>query len=545
VKFLIVADVLSSELLGGGEINNKILCDELNSRGYISQEVKSTSVTPQFIQNNIDNYFIVSNFVLLSKESREELRKAKYVIYEHDHKYLPNRNPRSYRNYRAPSSAIINKDFYKNAIAILCQSKAHSMILKNNLFLDNVKNLGGNLWTDYHFDLLEKKINIEKVDRFSIMDSKIGHKNTKGSVKYCEQRNADYQLISSDTYEEFLNMLGSNSKFCFFPKVPETFSRVVLEARMMGVEVHTNNRVGAASEDWFYLKKGELITKMKEIRDKTINTLVELFTDEKTIKLYDYEYNSTPKVSLVTSLYKGDQYIERFLENMTEQSIFEHAELIIINANSPGNEDEIINEYCERYNNIKYKKLDYDPGIYGCWNIGIEMAKGEYISNANLDDVRSLQQLEILVKELDLNNDIDLVYSECFLTKNPNETYENNSSNGQVYPITDFSAENMIKCLPGCMPVWRKSMHDNIGLFDNQYASAGDWEMWLRAVKNGSSFKKIEGIYGLYYMNPEGLSTDPKKQKEKFKEEKLVFNKYKKLFGVENIKKYKVYFEQK
>ena len=40
--------------------------------------------------------------------------------------------------------------------------------------------------------------------------------------------------------------------------------------------------------------------------------------------------------------------------------------------------------------------------------------------------------------------------------------------------------------------------------------------MWLRAVRNGSKFSKLPGVYGLYYMNPQGLSTNFETQKEKF-----------------------------
>jgi len=175
--------------------------------------------------------------------------------------------------------------------------------------------------------------------------------------------------------------------------------------------------------------------------------------------------------------------------------------------------------------------LEQDPGIYGCWNEGIKMATGEYISNANLDDRRSDQQLELFAALLNENPDIDLVYSECFVTGQPNETYNLNSSGGRVYPIMDFSPENMVKCLPGCMPLWRRSMHDKAGLFDEEYKFAGDWEMWLRAVRNGARFKRIHGSHGLYYHNPNGLTTDPAKQREKFEEEKRVFSEYTDVFG--------------
>ena len=53
-----------------------------------------------------------------------------------------------------------------------------------------------------------------------------------------------------------------------------------------------------------------------------------------------------PKVSIITSLYKGGDFIKGFLDDIVSQTIFdEKCELIIIDANSPDNEKDIILEY--------------------------------------------------------------------------------------------------------------------------------------------------------------------------------------------------------
>ena len=50
-----------------------------------------------------------------------------------------------------------------------------------------------------------------------------------------------------------------------------------------------------------------------------------------------------PKISIITSLYKGGEYIKGFLEDIVNQTIFkDKCELIIIDANSPDNEKDII-----------------------------------------------------------------------------------------------------------------------------------------------------------------------------------------------------------
>ena len=58
----------------------------------------------------------------------------------------------------------------------------------------------------------------------------------------------------------------------FFPKTPETLSRVVVEARMMGMSVIVNKMIGATREPWYELKGYELIEYMhaKKIAIKEI-----------------------------------------------------------------------------------------------------------------------------------------------------------------------------------------------------------------------------------------------------------------------------------
>ena len=55
---------------------------------------------------------------------------------------------------------------------------------------------------------------------------------------------------------------------------------------------------------------------------------------------------------------------------------------------------------------------------------------------------------------------------------------------------------------------------------------------------------KIDGVYGLYYNNPKGLSTDEERSSEKFKEEKQVFFEFSDVFGEQTKRKYLDYFSK-
>jgi|TARA_R110002012_G_scaffold238264_2_gene412052 hypothetical protein len=278
-KAIFVADFFANEVPGGGELNNQELIEILRGRDTHVLEVKSGRLTPEFISECPKEVkFIVANFVMLPEESKTMLENDReYIIYEHDHKYVRSRNPADYNNFIAPKSEIINFNFYKNAKAVLCQSRFHADIIKSNLKLDNIISLGGNLWSE---DSLETMLSMSKVDKnptCAIMNSSNWHKNTSDAIRLCEAKQWEYDIIPTCGYMEFLLRLGESEKFVFLPKTPETLSRIVVEARMMGLSVVTNNLVGATGEEWFSLKGEDLVEVIRNKRIEIPDMVVECF----------------------------------------------------------------------------------------------------------------------------------------------------------------------------------------------------------------------------------------------------------------------------
>ena len=269
---LFIADFFADEVNGGGELNNKVLIDTLSSMGHAVRRANSHKVNHLDIVDN-DN-IIVSNFINLSEENKQELQNRNYIIYEHDHKYLPNRNPHVYPNYQAPKEHVINKEFYANAKAVLCQSNFHAEIVRKNLELDNIISLGGNLWPEDHFSLLEEISKQPKADTCAIMSSPIPHKNTHEAAQYCEALGLGYALIPPSDAPTFLRNLGGHSTLVFFPKTPETLSRIVVEARMMGMKTKTTNNIGAIHEDWFSKKGLDLIEHMRHRQGEIVKIVL-------------------------------------------------------------------------------------------------------------------------------------------------------------------------------------------------------------------------------------------------------------------------------
>ena len=228
-------------------------------------------------------------------------------------------------------------------------------------------------------------------------------------------------------------------------------------------------------------------------------------------------------------MFNSDRYIEHYLNDITRQTIFDQCELIIVGPNPTSFERGKINQYKKSYDNIRLVELTDDPGLYACWNIAIKESRGAYLNNANLDDGKKINSIEVHSDCLDQSPDIDLVYSDSFISVVANSPFEQCEKQSEYrYNFPQFSIANLIDCNPPHQsPVYRRSLHDKFGFFDESYRSAGDAEFWLRCATGGSNMQKINEVLGVYYFNPSGVSTDAANDGWKTEEENRMRNKYK------------------
>lgn len=533
-EIIYVSDFFVNEIVGGAELNDDELISLLSENGYKVNKLKSRNVTIDFLRKNHDSFFIISNFIQLHRDCKDYLMDLNYVIYEHDHKYLKKRNPSFYKNFKAPMHEIVNYFFYKNAVKVICQSSYHKNIIQDNLKLDNILNISGNLWSVKTLERIRELSKNEKQKKCSILDSNIMHKNTAGAVKFCSSKKLEYELIKGN-YDYFLNSMSRNEKFVFFPKSPETLSRVVVEARMLGCSVVTNQMVGATYEDWFKFKGEELINYFFDKRIEIFDTLRDIIDSSE-------PKTKRPLVSIISTFYKAEEFLHGFMEDITSQTIFEDCELIVIDSGSPAKEKDIMNDYCKKYPNIRYIRYDeVFPPTMG-HNIAMTLCNSKYITWAMIDDRKSPDFLEILYNGLKYNPQIDLVYGNCLVTSVKNEKLsDTKSTTFSEHSLRQFSRENMIKCLPGPMPMWTTRMIDKVGFFNDVDCDfCDDWELWLRSVDQGCVFKKINKTVGLYL---EGGRSQMDNNLDQRKEEARLFFKYKHIFG-RNYQIYYSYFKQ-
>jgi glycosyltransferase involved in cell wall biosynthesis len=204
-----------------------------------------------------------------------------------------------------------------------------------------------------------------------------------------------------------------------------------------------------------------------------------------------------PKVSALVSTYNAERFMRGALEDLIGQTLFAQGrlEIVVVNSGSQQGEEAIVREFQARYPNITYLRSERET-IYGAWNRGIRAARGEYLTSANTDDRHRPDALEVMARALD-ERDVGLVYADSLITRRPNETFAANSAD-RVFRWPDYSLRQLlVTSLFGPQPMWRRSLHDEIGGFDASYRVAGDYEFFIRAAWRRGAWHLSE-ILGLY-----------------------------------------------
>ncbi len=214
---------------------------------------------------------------------------------------------------------------------------------------------------------------------------------------------------------------------------------------------------------------------------------------------------SVIRVSAIVSTYNSETFIRGCLQDLVDQTLYQKGELeiVVINSGSQQNEEAIIKKFQRRYPHIRYLKTNQREGLYAAWNRAVRAARGKYLTNANTDDRHRPDALEIMAEELDRNPHVGLVYGDQVITDIPNVLFS--SHHGKLIPRPDYTPERLLfGCCVGSQPMWRKSLHEEMGYFDESLTVAADWDFWLR-ISQRYPLRHIPQFLGLYYQNVEGL----------------------------------------
>lgn len=206
-----------------------------------------------------------------------------------------------------------------------------------------------------------------------------------------------------------------------------------------------------------------------------------------------------PKISTITSCYKAERFLPIFLEQLPRQTMFDSLQVVIDHSNPSAQEVKLIEDFANKYpGKIKHIIRDSVVPIYTAWNNCVREADGDFVAIWNIDDLRTPDSLEQQYVAL-LNSNAGLAFGNYYVVR----TF--GACDGDFVSRAGIPHSDQTRTMSaGPFFMFRKSLCDTVGYFDEQMKSSADFDFCVRLAFH-TTFLHVPVTLG-YYLN-EGLGT--------------------------------------
>lgn len=188
--------------------------------------------------------------------------------------------------------------------------------------------------------------------------------------------------------------------------------------------------------------------------------------------------NKVPFVSVLMSVYNGEQYLKETIKSVLDQS-FQNFEFIVVENGSEDSSLDILKSFHD--SRIKILQLEQNVGLSQALNHGLQHSSAELIARIDADDLMRKDRLE---KQVD------------FMKKNPHiallgSAVERIFSNGKHRDFMYFQTthDDIIQSIAYGSPfahpsvIFRKIAINELGNYNEKLSYAQDFKLWLEVLK--------------------------------------------------------------
>jgi len=199
-------------------------------------------------------------------------------------------------------------------------------------------------------------------------------------------------------------------------------------------------------------------------------------------------------VSVIIPVFNGEVFLAEAVESIWLQN-YQPLEIIIIDDGSTDGTAEIARGFS---GNVIYEyQTNSGPSV--ARNKGIAMARGNIIGFIDVDDLWSDKKLEVQLDYLrkDLSADIVMGYTQR-MQRTENEKGKFAFKNWEQPLLTMHIGSAL----------FRKSVFDKVGLFDESLGFCEDWDWFMRAKELHVSIAVLKEVTYLYRRHQENMTND-------------------------------------
>ncbi len=189
-------------------------------------------------------------------------------------------------------------------------------------------------------------------------------------------------------------------------------------------------------------------------------------------------------ISAVITVYNKQDTIAKTLESLLSQPV-DFKEIIVVDDGSKDNSAKIIKGFVDSYKNIKYI-FQENQGVAGALNTGLKIAKGDFVAVLDDDVVLDNEWILKLMPYFSAQGGDGRVAAVSGLTKimNPKNLWAALAGYNVEYRQSKIIDES-VDHLSTTNTIYRKSVLDRVGLFDQNFRYGQDNELSYRIINAG------------------------------------------------------------
>ena len=358
-----VADMFAEDYLGGAELTTEAL---IKSSPFKIHKVLARDISMETLESGYNKYWIFTNFSSINAELLPSVvANIKYTIIEYDYKFCRYRSIEKHKSIEMSDCDCHNEmhgklisAFFHGAKTVFYMSYAQMQRYHDRFpFMadeteGSQQQVLSSVFSDEFFATV-KSLNEQYKDHersgWLVLGSTSWIKGSQDAIEWCEANDKEYKILQGMSHAEVLEEMAQAEGFVYLPLGGDTCPRMVIEAQLLGCQLHTNENVQHQSEVPFCENN------LEEIHVYLYGSR-ELFWNWTST---DMEHN--PNISGYTTTYNCISQEYPFRESIESMLTF-CQEVVVMDGGSDDGTFEILTEMAEQHDAIKVYQhpIDFD-----------------------------------------------------------------------------------------------------------------------------------------------------------------------------------------
>lgn len=209
-------------------------------------------------------------------------------------------------------------------------------------------------------------------------------------------------------------------------------------------------------------------------------------------------------VSVIVPVYNRAGYVCEAIESILNQS-YREVEVVLINDGSTDDTIDVLMRYQNTHPTRVIVIDQKNSGQVVARNNGIKKASGKYIAFLDSDDTWAENKLELQMP-LFSEKDVGLVYSGIYNIDENGKLIDEELCDSALVDDIYYHLLIRNRMTGGTVVVSREAL-DKVGLFDEAFSAAENWDLWLRISKHFKA-RLVNQPLVYYRKHPGNMSKD-------------------------------------